>query len=149
MAFEFFIIPVKSSPEAAAELNRFLRGHRVLAVDKHLVLEDGINYWSFCIEYLEGDGASKKYKPGKKIDYKEVLDDVEFPVFARLRALRKEVAAREAIPAYAVFTNEQLAQMVKSRAVSRTDLAKIEGIGDARLEKFADKFLDVLQDAFK
>ena len=53
-----------------------------------------------------------------KVDFKEVLSDPEFAVFARLRALRKERADAEGVPAYALFTNEQLAEMVQRRGAS-------------------------------
>ena len=50
-----------------------------------------------------------------KVDFKDVLSDPEFAVFARLRALRKEKADAEGVPAYALFTNDQLAEMVQRR----------------------------------
>ena len=55
-------------------------------------------------------------------------------MFSRLRELRKELAQTEAVPVYALFTNEQLAQMVAGwRAV--LELAAINAVdGD-------DKFI--------
>ena len=43
-----------------------------------------------------------------------------------------------------VFTNEQLAQMVQGRATTRSDLEKIDGVGDARIEKYGPRFLELL-----
>ena len=37
MQFRFFVIPIKSNDDAAEEMNRFLRGHRVLAVEKRFM----------------------------------------------------------------------------------------------------------------
>jgi hypothetical protein len=65
-----------------------------------------------------------------RVDYKTVLSPDEFPVFSRLREFRKELAQTEAVPVYALFTNEQLAQMVQRRCQSKSDLAQIEGPGD-------------------
>ena len=79
------------------------------------------------------------------IDYREVLAEQEFAVFAKLRALRKTLAEREGLPAYALFTNDQLAAMVQQRATSTTALAAIEGVGKARVEKFGNAFLDILR----
>ena len=60
-----------------------------------------------------------------KVDFRDILTDAEFAVFARLRAARKERADADGIPAYAVFTNEQLAEMVQKRITSATALRDI------------------------
>jgi superfamily II DNA helicase RecQ len=44
---------------------------------------------------------------------------------------------------------EQLAQMVSSKATNRAALAKIDGLGEARLEKYGKQMLDVLSVAWK
>ena len=50
----------------------------------------------------------------------------------------------EAIPVYTVFTNEQLAQIVQQRCRTKADLSRIEGIGEARLEKYAEQVIPLL-----
>ncbi len=80
-----------------------------------------------------------------KVDYKEVLSAEDFAVFSKLRDLRKALAEKEAIPAYSIFTNEQLAAMVTGKVESQAALAKIEGIGAARIEKYGAAFLTVLK----
>jgi len=81
------------------------------------------------------------------VDYKEILDPVEFALFVKLRELRKECAKKEEIPAYAIFTNEQLAQMAKARPATVTELAKVEGVGESRIEKYGKAFLALTADA--
>jgi hypothetical protein len=34
MSYKFFTIPIQDAGEAEAELNGFLRGHKILAVDR-------------------------------------------------------------------------------------------------------------------
>jgi superfamily II DNA helicase RecQ len=51
-------------------------------------------------------------------------------VFAKLRDLRKEISQMDAVPVYAIFTNEQLAQMVETRVTSSAGLGAIDGIGE-------------------
>ena len=64
--------------------------------------------------------------PGKnKVDYKEILTPEQFAVFARLRELRKEIASREAVPVYTIFTNEQLSQMVQASPDSMVALGNL------------------------
>ena len=137
--------------EGMAELNRFLAGHRILAVDRQFVQDASNSAWAICVSFDSGEatlaarGASMARRG--KVDFKDILSDPEFAVFARLRALRKEKADAEGIPAYALFTNEQLAEMVQKRAVSATSLREIPGIGEARVEKYGEAFLAILKEA--
>ena len=115
MQIRFFTIPVHDNAEAAEELNRFLASHRVTAIDRSLVQEGANSAWALCVSFdPSGEGRPPAGKRGK-VDYKEVLSEEDFTVFARLRSLRKELADREGAPAYALFTNEQLAAMVQRR----------------------------------
>ena len=109
MQFKFFVIPIKSQDGAEEEMNRFLRGHRVLAVEKRFT-EGGENpCWSFCIEYLEGAKATRStLKASPKVDYKEVLSIEDFALFFRLRDLRKTLAEKEGLPVYTIFTKERV-----------------------------------------
>jgi len=146
MQYKIFVIPIKTISESEDELNRFLRGHRVLSVQKEFVSERENSFWTFVIEYLEPAGAANNGTDGKsKIDYKQVLADDEFALFSRLRELRKELAARDSIPVYAIFTNEQLAEMAKKKVRSKSDLSKITGVGEAKLSKYADTLLENIQ----
>ena len=87
-----------------------------------------------------------KDSPGKsRIDYKEVLSPEDFELFSRLRELRKSIADVEGIPPYAVFTNEQLAEMARTKVKTKSDMSKINGIGDAKMKKYADRFLGAMQ----
>ena len=130
-----------------AEVNGFLRSHRILAVDRRWVDQGSDSFWSFCVDYwdgsspIAGDGRGAKAR-GK--DYKEILSPEDFAVFAKLRDLRKEIAQAEAVPVYTIFTNEQLAKMVETKSQTIADLQNIEGVGDARIEKYGNRFLDIL-----
>ena len=151
MAFKFYHVPVRDSSAAEAELNAFLRSHRILSVDRRWVDLGHDSFWSFCVDFLDGEqstGSPARNRSRTK-DYKELLSPEDFAVFVKLRDLRKEIAQAEAIPVYAIFTNEQLAKMVETRAKSTAGLEAIAGVGDARIEKYGDKFLACLQDCWK
>ncbi len=148
MAYRFFVIPYRASKGAEDELNGFLRSHRVLAVDRRWVDLGENSFWALCVDYLDSLGVpgpiGKDGAARNRVDYREKLDPVAFAVFAKLRELRKKIAQSEGVPIYMVFTNEQLAQMVQARATTKSDLEKIAGVGDARIEKYAPRFLDLL-----
>ena len=109
MAFRFFTVPIQNAEQAEAELNGFLRSHKVLSIDRRWVEQGSTSFWTFCVDYLEGQATGSGGDRGVrgKVDYKEVLSPNEFTVFAKLREVRKEIAQAEAVPVYTIFTNEQ------------------------------------------
>ncbi len=147
MRLHFATVPVFSGTQAAeAELNAFLASHRVDSVDRQLVVDGPRSAWAICVAYVDGpEPGSKAASKKGRVDYREVLPPEQFQVFARLRELRKKLAEREGVPPYALFTNEQLAEMVRRRAASLAALGAIDGVGPARLEKYGAAFLEVLQ----
>ena len=145
MQLKLFLLPVKNLDAAEAEMNAFLRSHRVLAVKKEFVADGENSFWTFCVEYLDSTaGAASWSGKGPKVDYKEVLKPEEFEVFSRLREWRKAAAEKEGVPVYTVLTNEQLAQMVQKKVSSKAGLKEIEGVGEGRVEKYGEAVLRLL-----
>jgi superfamily II DNA helicase RecQ len=148
MQLKLFTIPIKNVSEAEAEMNGFLRGHRVLAVKKEFVADGENSFWSFCVEYLDGiaaasGGTASGARP-PKVDYRELLTPEEFELFSRLRDWRKAAAEKEGVPVYAVLTNGQLAQVVQKKITTKAGLKGIEGVGEARMEKYGEALLRLL-----
>lgn len=143
MQFKYFAIPAIHPGSLEEELNRFLRGRRVLTVRHELVESEGTPYWVLFVEYLDGmvSPPGPRGSGAERVDYKQILSEPDFALFARLRELRKKIAQSESIPVYAIFTNEQLAEMAKRRPESMAGLGEIEGIGEARMEKYGAVFL--------
>lgn len=142
MRYRFFNIPAVDSEKAEDDLNRFVASHRIAAVEKMFVPDSIKSFWSVCVTYLDQTASVLSEK--KKIDYREVLDEQSFALFAKLRNLRKDISEKESIPAYALFTNEQLADMVRLNVKSLNQMGEINGIGKGRLDKYGKDFLDVL-----
>jgi superfamily II DNA helicase RecQ len=94
---------------------------------------------------VEGEGRPRPEKRQKRVDYREVLPAEEFAIFSNLRHLRKELAEQEGVPVYALFSNDQLAAMVRQRVISLEGLHAIEGVGKARLEKYGEAFIRILK----
>lgn len=150
MKYRFFTVRAQSPDLDQEALNAFCAQRRVVAVEKHLVADGGASFWAVCVSYLEGADGVRGGSGSKRdrIDYKEVLNATDFAVFSDLRVLRKTLAEQEGIPVYALFSNEQLAEMVTRRALTLAALGAIEGVGEARVEKFGPRFLALLQPAF-
>ena len=136
MSYRFFRIPIGGDAQFEQDLNGFLRSHRVVSMERQFV-DQGLNScWCFCVGYEEGGAAAAPSGSPRKqsIDYRAILSPEHFVLYAKLRELRKEIALQEAIPVFAVFTNAQLAQMVKRKVGTKTALQLIDGVGESRAE---------------
>lgn len=78
----------------------------------------------------------------KRIDYREILEPDVFARFAALREKRKAIANEEGVPPYMVMTDAQLAEAAKPEHLTEEVLRKIEGFGEARMKKYAAKFIE-------
>ncbi len=148
MPRKFFLIPISDIERSEQELNSFIGSQRVLSLERNWVEAGLDSFWSISVDYLPPASENSTYKAAGsnrvRTDYREVLSPEQFALFAKLRDLRKEIAQQEAVPVYTVFTNEQLAQMVQRGVNSKAALREIEGVGEARIEKYADRILLVL-----
>ena len=149
MKLKFFAIPALDPEPAEEMLNRFLATHRVVEVERRLVEDGRASIWAVCVSWVEGVAPSAAAPDGTKkgrIDYREVLPADEFTLYDRLRTLRKQQAEAEGLPPFAVFTNEQLADMVRKRVTTAEALAAIDGIGEARLSRYGEAALKILRE---
>jgi ATP-dependent DNA helicase RecQ len=66
-------------------------------------------------------------------------------LFQRLRALRRELADAEGVPAYIVFSDAVLARMATERPVDEAGLLAVSGVGPAKLARYGQAFLRLLR----
>ncbi len=144
MRVKFFAVPALDPGYVESEVNAFIAQHRTASIDRELVNTSQGVYWCLAITYLESTSASPAAKTGgrEKIDYKLVLEPGDFQVFVELRRLRKALAERDGVPLYVLFSNKQLATMARERPLNPEALRGIEGVGDARIAKYGDAFLE-------
>ncbi|MEZ5538249.1 MAG: HRDC domain-containing protein [Thiolinea sp.] len=152
MKLKFFSINALDPEPDQQALDDFCSRHRLVATEKRFVEHGDYCYWSVCVTYLEAMPLSRK--PNKvvdkraQVDYREVLSEADFIVYAKLRDLRKEISEAEAIPVYGILSNAQLAEMVTSRVLSLNKMGEINGVGQAKLDKYGERFLAIMKDEF-
>ncbi|MBH79055.1 MAG: DNA helicase RecQ [Gammaproteobacteria bacterium] len=61
-----------------------------------------------------------------------------------LRALRKQIADDAGVPPYVVFHDATLLGLIERRPGSLGDMLEVSGIGQSKLQKYGQRFLDVL-----
>jgi superfamily II DNA helicase RecQ len=143
MNIKLFTIPITGVSDYEAELNTFLSTHKVIEVEKHLVQTATGAYWCLYISYME-QTVSEKARKGK-IDYMVELDTATFAKFSNLRKARKQIAEKESVSAFIVFSDAELAEMAKLPELSLSKMKAIKGVGKAKSEKYGQPLLDIYQ----
>ena len=148
MSFRVFLIPVLYGEDATEELNAFVASHRIADIERKWIDQGTQSAWAFCVEYVLASPTiasnPRSQLSRNRIDYNTILSPDEFTIFSLLRELRKELSQQEGLPVFALFSNEQLVQMVQRRCSSKADLLSIEGIGEAKVDKYSEKLLATL-----
>nr|WP_210341538.1 DNA helicase RecQ [Methylopila capsulata] len=72
------------------------------------------------------------------------FDGVDGELLGRLKALRRELAIARAVPAYVIFADRTLVEMAATKPQTPNALARVKGVGAAKLDAFGDVFLKVL-----
>lgn len=67
-------------------------------------------------------------------------------LFAKLRKLRKSIADEDGLPPYVVFSDATLTDMAEILPTSYGEMLAVSGVGQRKLEKYADPFLDLIQE---
>lgn len=136
MQIQLFTVPALQGQTATIELNKFLRSHKILEVQQHFVPAANGAYWCFCVRYIINNTPNTATGKKEKIDYMQVLDKPVFDIFSKLRDLRKEISKNDAVPAYAVFTDEELSRIAQLPTINAENIKTIHGIGEKRTEKY-------------
>ena len=68
------------------------------------------------------------------------------PAFQRLRTLRKQLADARGVPAYIVFSDQVLWDLIDLRPGSPEEMLRVPGIGPAKLEQYGEVFLEALRE---
>jgi len=142
MQYMTFKIPVSYDEEKIHDLNDFIRRHKIITIQKEFVACNQDSYWALLIEYFSGQEEHKNKQP---LDYKNILPAEDFAVFSELRDLRKSISEKDGVPVYAICTNEQLAEIVKSKVTTIEQLKKIHGIGKGKIDKYGKQIVDYMK----
>jgi ATP-dependent DNA helicase RecQ len=67
------------------------------------------------------------------------------PVFERLRAARRELAAAASVPPYVIFHDSTLREIAATNPQSLGELASVQGVGATKLARYGEAMLKALQ----
>ncbi|MCL2127521.1 MAG: HRDC domain-containing protein, partial [Treponema sp.] len=75
----------------------------------------------------------------------EMPESFDRALFEKLKELRKEIAAKEGVPAYIVFTDASLRDMCRKRPESLAQFSAVNGVGSVKLEKYGKAFVEAMK----
>lgn len=80
------------------------------------------------------------------LEAKKIAQPVEKDLFEALKTLRKQIAVSENVPPYIIFSDATLTELASYLPITKSDIAKINGFGEVKLEKYGEPFLEMVQD---
>lgn len=89
----------------------------------------------------------KMEKTKRKKVQRQFSDAADMELWEDLRTLRRELAEEHGVPPYVIFHDATLAEMVVWRPETAEQLLRIEGIGQTKLERYGDEFLELIRAA--
>ena len=75
------------------------------------------------------------------------LTQAEIDLLTALREKRREISRKEEVPAYIVFSDRTLAELALRRPTTLAAMAKVRGVGEMKLERYGEAFLDVIRNS--
>ncbi len=80
----------------------------------------------------------------KKSSVKAADGPVDDGLFEKLRAVRMDIARREKIPPYIVFSDKTLVHMCILRPTDKEEMLQVSGVGEMKFKKYGDDFLKAI-----
>ncbi|RTQ92935.1 DNA helicase RecQ [Lysinibacillus telephonicus] len=129
-------------PMSSKEVSRFIE---FLIAEKLLSVKPG-QYPTIYVsekgkEVLIGD---RKVLRRLSEEPKVVIKDD--PLFEHLRALRKQIADRESVPPFVVFSDKTLRDMCEKKPIDEESFLDVSGVGQNKLERYGEVFIEAIRE---
>ena len=130
------------------ELQEFVRDKEVLSIRDHFFQHSDVPHLVFVVTYRLADSSTVATATQAKMQrddaWKKALTDGDMPLFQTLRDWRSKRCKQDGVPPYVICNNLQLAMVAKTRPQTLAGLAKVEGFGTAKVEKYGKEILAIL-----
>ncbi|KQO75885.1 ATP-dependent DNA helicase RecQ [Rhizobium sp. Leaf262] len=73
-----------------------------------------------------------------------IVPDEDAALFQALRERRMEIAKTQNLPPYVIFHDKTLIELAGARPTSRAEMARVPGVGEAKLDRYGPAFLEVI-----
>ena len=114
----------------------FKDGQRVLMKLPETTGEPRSGETSAPVEKKQSDAAVKQDSSAQ----------IDKELFEKLRDFRNQLAVKESVPAYIIFTNSSLTDMCRKKPATLVQFSAVNGVGNVKLEKYGEEFISIIRD---
>ncbi len=130
------------------EVREFIKDKEVISVTDYHFVKNDVPYITFVFRYFPHRAeieakAPTKEKRDQDEEWKKLLTESDMGLFNILRDWRSQRCKKDGVPPYILFTNQQLAMIVKKRPQSISELTQIDGIGKGKAQKYGEEVLSI------
>jgi ATP-dependent DNA helicase RecQ len=115
-----------------------------MIAEKYLALAGGqfpvVKLTSKAIPVLKG-----RERVFNRVSKRKQVSMAEDGLFDQLRALRKEISAREHVPPYIIFPDSTLHEMARACPTDQASMLCVKGVGETKFARYGPLFLDLIQ----
>ncbi|MDZ7685496.1 MAG: DNA helicase RecQ [Gammaproteobacteria bacterium] len=105
-----------------------------------------------CREILRGERSvhfredvREKGPPAAKLTKTPIPEHLDVDLWEALRERRRQLAEAQGVPPYVIFHDKTLQAMADAMPSSKAEFGRLPGVGERKLEKYADAFLEVIR----
>ena len=99
------------------------------------------------VEVVKEKSNAKFSKAERGSRAKEAYDGLnDDPLWHALKAKRLALAREQGVPPYVIFHDATLLEILNNKPSNLTEMGKITGVGQAKLTRYGDDFLEVLEE---
>ena len=99
---------------------------------------------AFHFREISNTKPSSKRSTSSRKNKVAALSDLDAAAFSELKTLRLELAKERTVPAYVIFSDATLLDMIAKRPTTRKEMLEVNGVGPGKFEKYGDIFLVAL-----
>ncbi len=128
------------------EVREFLKDKELISARDYFFIKNDVPYLVFVFKYFPHRvEVDSKFTSKEKRDepWRESLAEHDMGLFNLLRDWRSQRSKRDGMPPYILFTNQQLAAVVKMRPQSLAELTQIDGVGKGKAQKYGEEILAI------
>ncbi|MDX2412898.1 MAG: HRDC domain-containing protein, partial [Woeseiaceae bacterium] len=74
-----------------------------------------------------------------------VVAEEDLGLWEALRECRQSLANEHNVPAYVIFHDKTLHEMLENRPQTAAEMLDVSGVGQTKLDRYGDRFLSILQ----
>ena len=79
-------------------------------------------------------------------DFQSEFSETDSKLLSRLKSLRLVLAGEQGVPAFVVFADAVLFEMINQKPRNTAEFGQLNGVGTMKLERYSEAFLKVLMD---